>query len=226
MRLSSRTPFSHGGDLRLEVVDVLKRIARRIRAAFQKFIKLPLAETTAIDQEKIVDIDALLLNRSCKRAHRSGGRSANVGMMAARGGPEQNRFAAIVEHRRADGDVRQMRAAVIRRVERKHVARPDASLVVADDRLNRTIHRAQMHRHVRGVGDEAPLAVEEGAGKVEPLLDVHGIGCVLERHAHLLGDRHEEMVEDLEHDRISFGADRLAMRHGLDSKSSAHDFSQ
>ena len=74
-----------------------------------------------------------------------------------------------------------------------------------------------MHRHVRRVGDEAPLAVEHGAGKVEPLLDVDRIGGVLQRHAHLLGDRHEEMIEDLEHDRIGLGADRLAPRDRLDA---------
>ena len=35
------------------------------------------------------------------------------------------------------------------------------------------------------------------------------IGGVLQRHAHLLGDRHEQVVEHLEHDRIGLGADRL-----------------
>ena len=53
-----------------------------------------------------------------------------------------------------------------------------------------------MHRHVRRIGDEASLTVEHRAGKVEPLLDVDRIGGVLQRHPHLLGDRHEEMIED------------------------------
>ena len=73
------------------------------------------------------------------------------------------------------------------------------ALVEADDRLDRAVHRAQMHRHVRRVGDEAALGVEHRAGEIEPLLDVDGIGGVLQRHAHLLGDRHEEIVEDLQH---------------------------
>ena len=110
-----------------------------------------------------------------------------------------------------------MGAAVIGRVEREHVARADAACVVADDRLDRAVHRAQMHRHMRGVGDEAPLAVEHRAGEVEPLLDVDRIGGVLQRHPHLLGDRHEEMIEDLEHDRIGLGADRLAPGDRLDA---------
>ena len=75
-----------------------------------------------------------------------------------------------------------------------------------------------MHRHVRRIGDEPSLTIEHGAGKVEPLLDVDRIGGVLQRHAHLLGDRHEEMVEDLEHDRVGLGADRLASGHRLDAR--------
>ena len=73
-----------------------------------------------------------------------------------------------------------------------------------------------MHRHVRRVGDEAPVTVEQSAGEVEPLLDVDRIGGVLQRDAHLLGDRHEEVIEDLEHHRIGLGADRLALRQGFD----------
>ena len=65
-----------------------------------------------------------------------------------------------------------------------------------------------MHRHVRRVGDQRGVGGEDRAGEVEPLLDVHRIGGVLQRHAHLLGDRHEQVVEHLEHDRIGLGADR------------------
>ena len=53
-----------------------------------------------------------------------------------------------------------------------------------------------------------PSRVEQRAGEVEPLLDVDRIGGVLQRHAHLLGDRHEEVVEHLEHHRVERGADR------------------
>jgi hypothetical protein len=41
----------------------------------------------------------------------------------------------------------------------------------------------------------APDAVENRAGEIEPLLDVHRGGGFLQRLAHLLGDRHEEVVE-------------------------------
>ncbi len=119
----------------------------------------------------------------------------------------QNKNLSPVEHRRADGDVRQMRAAVVGGVDGIDVARPDFSLVFADDALDGAIHRAEMHRHVRRVGDQRAVAVKHRAGEIEPLLDVDRIGGVLQRHAHLLGDRHEEIVEHFEHDWIGMGAD-------------------
>ena len=125
--------------------------------------------------------------------------------MAARGDPEQDFLA--VEHRRAHGDIGQMRAAVIGRVDGVDVARPDLALVFTNDGLDGAVHRAEMHRHVRRVGDQRAVAVEHRAGEIEPLLDVHRIGGVLQRHAHLLGDRHEQIVEHFEHHRVGVGAD-------------------
>jgi hypothetical protein len=77
-----------------------------------------------------------------------------------------------------------------------------------DHRLDALAHRAEMDRHVRRVGDQLPLLVEDRAGEIEPFLDVHGVAGLLQGRAHLLGDRHEEVVEHLEHDGIDRGADR------------------
>ena len=66
-----------------------------------------------------------------------------------------------------------------------------------------------MHRHVRGVGDQRAFGAEHRAGKVEAFLDVHRIGGVLQHDAHLLGDRHEQVVEHFQHHGIGFGADRV-----------------
>ena len=52
----------------------------------------------------------------------------------------QNRISPLrllVEHRRADRDVGQVRAAIVGRVDREHVARADLALVLADDGLDR-----------------------------------------------------------------------------------------
>src|SRR5438874_698675 len=69
-----------------------------------------------------------------------------------------------------------------------------------------------MHRHMRRIGNELALGIEERTGEIEALLDVDRIGGLLERHAHLLGDRHEQVVEHFEHYRIGIGTDRNPLR--------------
>ena len=54
-----------GGDLRLQVGDVLVGIARRILAAGQQRAQLRLAEAAAVDQLEIVDQHALLFDGAC-----------------------------------------------------------------------------------------------------------------------------------------------------------------
>ena len=201
-----------GGDLRLEVGDVLLRVARRPGVVGQKLVQLGLAEFSALDEAEIVDQHALLVDRRRERRHRARGGAADVGMVAARGDPEQDLFRGLIKHRRHHRDVGQMGAAIIRSVQRKDVAGMDVALVEPDDRLDGPVHRAEMHRHVRRVGDERAVAVEHGAGEVEPLLDVDRIGGVLQRHPHLLGNRHEQVVEDLEHDRVGGGAEGCRAR--------------
>ena len=143
-----------------------------------------------------------------ERRHRPGRAAADVGVMAARADVEQDLAAGAVEHGRDDRDVRQVRAAVVRIVDHVGVAGLHAAGVLADHRLDRLAHRAEVHRHVRRVGDQVALGVEQRAREVEPLLDVDGVGGVLQPHAHLLGDRHEEVVEHLQHHRVDVGADR------------------
>ena len=127
-----------GGDLGLDVVDVLQWIACRIAAAGQERIELLLAEAAAIDQLEIVDINAFLLDGRCIGRHRARRNAADIGMVTARGDPEQNLLA--VEYRRADGNVGQVGAAVVGRVDDIGVARPHATLVLANDGLDRAIH--------------------------------------------------------------------------------------
>ena len=213
-----------GGDLRLEVGDVLGDVAAGPWVIGEQVDQVGLAEAAAVDQAEIVDQDAFLVDRRRQRRHRAGRRAADIGMVAARGDPEQNVVFVgrasgaprllFAEDRRADGDVGQVGAAVIGGVEGEDVAGMNVAGILADDRFHRAIHRAEMDRHVRGIGDQPPFAVEDRAGEVETLLDVDRIGGVLQRHAHLLGDRHEEVVEDFEHHRIGVGADRVPGRAG------------
>jgi hypothetical protein len=123
--------------------------------------------------------------------------------------PKQDGFLTVVEHRCADGDVRKMSAAVIGGIDAVNVAGTNVAMVLADYGFNGTVHGAEMHGHVRRVGDQGTVMREHRAGKVQPLLDIHRVGGVLQRYAHLLGDRHEQIVENLQHDRVGMRADRM-----------------
>ena len=89
--------------------------------------QLLLAEAAALDEPEIVDQDAFLVDGRRERRHRAGRDAADVGMVAARGDVEEDLPGVLVEDRRHDGDVGQMRAAIVGRVEREDVARPDVA---------------------------------------------------------------------------------------------------
>ena len=69
-----------------------------------------------------------------------------------------------------------------------------------------------MHGHMGCVGDQAASTIKQGAREIEALFDVDGIGGIGKRRAHLFSNRHEEIVEHFEHDRVSICAHS---RHAL-----------
>ena len=171
------------------------------------------------DELHVVEQHAFLVDVRRVRRHRARRDAADVGVMAARRHVEL-RFASRIrgtrlvgivaqEHRRDHRDVGQVRAAVVRRVQHEHVAGLHRAGAPVDDRAHAFAHRAEMHRHVRRVGDQVALRVEQRAGEIEALLDVDRVRGVRERHAHLLGDRHEQVVEHFEQHGIGVGADRM-----------------
>src|SRR3546814_20799972 len=78
-----------GGDLRLEVGDVLIRVARRPAARGEDRAHFRLAEAALRDQPEVVDEDALLLDRAARRRHRARRRAADIGVVAAAADGEQ-----------------------------------------------------------------------------------------------------------------------------------------
>jgi hypothetical protein len=109
-------------------------------------------------------------------------------------------------------------AAVVGVVEHVHVAGAHPAGVAAGDDLDALAHRPEVDGHVRRVGDQPAAGVEHRAGEVEPLLDVDRVGGGLQPHPHLLGDRHEQVVEDLEHHRVHRGPGRRPAGPGLDPR--------
>ena len=198
-----------GGKLRPQIGNILFRVARRMDGAAKHIHHLGLAIGAAVDQLEIVDQHAFLVDMRGIRRRGPRRLAADIGMVPPAGDKEQD--LALVEDRRNHGDIGKVRAAVIGVVQHIGIARADLALIVADHRTDGFPHRAQMHRHVRRVGDQRSGGIEDRAGKVQTFLHIHRQRRVLKGVAHLLGDRHEQVVEHLEHHRVTARADGHAL---------------
>ena len=95
-----------------------------------------------------------------------------------------------------------MRATIIGVVQRHHIAGLERRTPRADDGAHTFPHGAQMHRHVRGVGNQRASGIENSTGKIQSFLDIHRKASVLQHCACLFSDAHEQVVEEFEHYRI------------------------
>ena len=98
-------------------------------------------------------------------------------MMAAGSDEPGGAFVTFDEHGHDHRDVGKMGAAAIGRIEYIDVAAQNASSVAGlparfDNRPNAVAHRSEMDGNVRGIGDQAPVPIEQGTGEIEPLLDI------------------------------------------------------
>ncbi len=200
-----------GRDLGAQVGEVGVGVAGGVGGAGEQAPGLGLAERAVAHEEPVVEQDALLVDGAAEGGHGTGGDAADLRVVAARGHQEAQPgplpVRGLVEHRADDGHVGQVRPAVVRVVDGVDVAGPQGARVAPEHLLDGLPHRPEVHRDVRGVGHQAAVRVEQGAGEVQALLDVDGVGGVLQSYAHLLGDRHEEVVEHFEHDGVHPGPD-------------------
>ena len=202
-------------ELRFEVRDIAVGVARRPFARCKQAAHLCLAEVAFVDKQFVVDQHALFGDAAAVGRHRSRRDPADVGMVAP-GGDECRRLGFLgVEHRNNHSDVRQMGPATIGIIQHISIAGADSAAIAAiaarvDDPADALAHRAEVHRDVRRIGDQRALGVKYRAREVEPLLDVDAGRRRLERDSHFLRDGHEEVVENLEADRIDPGASRLS----------------
>ena len=116
---------------------------------------------------------------------RSGTHAPHIGVVSPAGGKENE--AAGYEYRGNHGDVRQVRAACIGVVQNDRVAgAPGIDGVQRGFEAAR--HSAEMHGNVCRLSHHPAAAVEHGARKVQPLLDIGRIGRTLQGNAHFLSD--------------------------------------
>ena len=102
--------------------------------------------------------------------------------------------------------VGQVRAAIIGAVQHEGIAGADLPGGFAHHHLDGMGHGPKMHRHMGRIRHQIALPVKDGTGKIQPFLDVDRPGRIGQRGPHLVGDRHEQIVENLKQHRIGFGS--------------------
>jgi len=181
-------PLLVRGDLGPQIGQVHLRVAGRVGRRTEQAQCLRFPQHPAARQQPVVDEHPLFLDPGAERGHRAWRDAPDLRVVAAGRHEEENLAAGAVEHGSDHGDVRQMRPAVVGIVEHVDVTGAHPPGVAPHDDLDALPHRAQVHRNVRRVGDEAPARVEDGAGEVQPLLDVDRVRGTAQPHPHLLGD--------------------------------------
>ena len=117
-------------------------------------------------------------------------------------------LARIVINGCDDGKIRQVSAAAIRGVDKVGDTRPHGFGAMPDHALHTLAHGPQVHRHVRCIRHQFTLRIKDRAGEIQTFLDVYGVTGILQGRAHLLRNRHKQIVEDLQADRIYLRAHR------------------
>ena len=161
-----------GGNLGTQIGDVLIRVTGRVFRPFQKVGQARLIKFALIDQFEVVNQDPFFFKNARIWCHRSRRNPADIGMVPTRCDIEQDILAIIAKHRGDQGDVGQMRAAVIRIIEHINIASFHAADIVAHDRLNRFPHRSQMDRHMRRIGNQKAFLIKQRTGEIKTFLDV------------------------------------------------------
>ena len=126
--------------------------------------------------------------------------AADVALVRAVDRPEGQPVA--IEHRHERGQIGQVVAAVVGVVEQEHVARPDVAAKVVVHRPRRPRQRADVDRHVLGLGDQAPFGVAQRGREIAARVDDLRVRGAQHRLAHLLGDRMQPVADHRDRDRV------------------------
>uniref|UniRef100_A0A182IL16 Secreted protein n=1 Tax=Anopheles atroparvus TaxID=41427 RepID=A0A182IL16_ANOAO len=197
-----------GGDLGAQIGQVVGEVARAGgarggRGARQALDDRVLPEHAPVDEQERLERGPFLIERGGVGRHRAGRDATDVRVVSP-GCHEEHRPGLITggEHRRYDGQIGQMRSSGLRMVGQENVAGFERATAHPQLVLDRLLHGTEVHRDVRRVAHQPPVRAEQGAGEIEPLLDVGRDGRALQDAPHLLGDAHEPMVEDAQLHRI------------------------
>src|SRR6185437_478055 len=125
---------------------------------------------------------------------------------------------AAEEHGLYDCVFRHMAAAPIGIVVHDDVARLEAvNSELVEGPFHRVKNGADLRRTEFGVGDHLAVAIEDDAGKIQPLVEDRRVGGLHHRHAHFPARVDQEVVENGQPDAVERGCSRLI--HGRTSLS-------
>ncbi len=109
---------------------------------------------------------------------------------------------ALVEQRLDHEDVGQVHAAVERVVHDEDVALGHVVTEVTHDGFHGGRHRAEMPGQGQALGRELAVGIGEARRIIHVVLEHAGIGRPEDRERHLVGDRENGVLEELQRDRI------------------------
>ena len=138
--------------------------------------------------------------------------AADVALMRAVDRPEHQPVAG--EHRHEGGQVGQMVAAVIGVVEQIDVARPDVAPKNSCTAFAANGQRADMDRHVLGLGDQPAVGVADRGREIAARVEDLRVGGAQHRLAHLLDDGAQAMLDHRDGDRIDGGVHEMMRSKG------------
>ena len=185
-----------GGELGAQVAEHLHR---------QAHVLLDEGHDRVVELARVVefqrrDAQALGVDLGGVRRVRAGDPAADIGVVAD--GRGEGQALAVVIERLEDEDVGQVHAAVERVVHDEDVARIHVVAVVAHDRFQRGRHRAEMARQSEALRHQLAVGIGEARRVIHVVLQHARIGRAEDGERHLVGDREDRVLEQLEGDRI------------------------
>ena len=190
-------PDGAGRDLRHQIA--LERVGDAHIAP--QDLEQRVVEPVALAQLEGRQADALLEHLGGIGRHRARRHAAHV-LVVRHGGGERQRPAAR-EHRRDDGDVRQVRAAEVGVVHAVDIALLHAfERELDEDAGNARDERGQVDRYRHRLRQGLALQREQAGGGIQALLHDRRERAAQQRQLHLVGDAVELVAHHLHGDRI------------------------
>ena len=162
--------------------------------------------------------DDALLVQALRHGHGTGGVTAYIGVMGPVGNKARQEIGGSVviadKYRRNQGDIRQVGPTKIRIVKHQHI--PALPLLLLYQVAHGKSHTPQVHRDMRSLRKQLAAGPEQGAGEIQPVLDIGGECGALQHQPHLVADGRDTTGKQLEFDRVH-GPKRLTKEPGQDN---------